>query len=244
MKIIEQNGVFFPDDVKTDHQKFIIGSEIHKKYMKQILQTLAGFHEFAENNNIIYSLVAGSLMGYFWNKDIMPWDDDIDIMLGEKDYFLVKEKLWEAGSHMDMPKFNWGWKSKLWRKTSICGKDYVFSPNNISYKKPTKKEERHLLKIIPINNLERNCAGGLDIALCKRLKNGKYREFWIPGRTCCGPTDNFNKDLCPLVSFAGITTRAIVKSFATPYLDKVYGKNWAIPSHPRIKRFYNAEDYR
>ena len=91
MNIISHKGVFFPDNIKTPHQEFKVGSDIHKKFMRETLQTLVDFHEFAENNNILYSISGGSLMGYFWNKDIMPWDDDIDIMLGEKDYFWVKE---------------------------------------------------------------------------------------------------------------------------------------------------------
>ena len=85
--------------------------------------------------------------------------------------------------------------------------------------------------------------GGLDVGLCKRLKDGKHKEFWTRNRSCCGPTDNFNEELCPLVSFAGITTRAIVRNIVEPHLNEIYGKNWVIPSHPTIKHLYNAEDY-
>lgn len=240
MKIIEHNGTFFPEGTKTPHQNLLAGSEIYKKYIKDMIQTLADFHEFAEQNNILYSLSGGSLMGYYWNKDIMPWDDDIDVMVGEDDYFWLKKRLWDNGQPMEIPKFNTGWNSRFWRKITVCGKNYEFSTNHLN----EGLSQNHLFKIIPISDFKKNRAGGLDVGLCGRLKNGKHKEYWTPGRTCCGPTNNFDKKLCPIVSFAGVTTRAIKRSFAQPYLDEIYGKSWVIPSHPKIKHLYNLKDYR
>ncbi len=49
--------------------------------------------EFLENNNIDYCIEAGALLGYRRHFGIIPWDNDIDIMIFREGYFKLKKLL-------------------------------------------------------------------------------------------------------------------------------------------------------
>ena len=51
---------------------------------------LVKFHDFCVNNNLKYSLVAGSLLGAVRHKGFIPWDDDIDVGMPRRDYEKLK----------------------------------------------------------------------------------------------------------------------------------------------------------
>ena len=63
--------------------KNTISSKEHKKILTQILLYIS---QIAEKNNINYSLIGGSLIGAIRNGGIIPWDDDIDIILDVENY--------------------------------------------------------------------------------------------------------------------------------------------------------------
>ena len=50
------------------------------------LNSLLAFHQFCEENDIKYSVAAGSLIGVVRHKGFIPWDDDIDVYLLREDY--------------------------------------------------------------------------------------------------------------------------------------------------------------
>ena len=50
---------------------------------KSILEEL---HSFCKQNGLKYSLAYGSLLGAVRHKDMIPWDDDIDVMMPRKDF--------------------------------------------------------------------------------------------------------------------------------------------------------------
>ena len=60
-----------------------IGLEELKKLQLDILLAV---HEFCVNNNIEYSLAAGTLIGAIRHKGYIPWDDDIDILMTRPNY--------------------------------------------------------------------------------------------------------------------------------------------------------------
>ncbi len=50
------------------------------------LDILLSFHQFCVENDIKYSLAAGSLIGAVRHKGFIPWDDDIDVYLMRDQY--------------------------------------------------------------------------------------------------------------------------------------------------------------
>ena len=50
------------------------------------LEIMKDVHQFCMDNNIVYSLLDGSLIGAIRHKGFIPWDDDIDIVLRRPDY--------------------------------------------------------------------------------------------------------------------------------------------------------------
>lgn len=53
---------------------------------KIMIELLEYFDRICRENNIKYSLIGGSLIGAIRHKGIIPWDDDIDVILTKKEY--------------------------------------------------------------------------------------------------------------------------------------------------------------
>ena len=60
-----------------------ISLEEHKKIM---LNILIEFAKFCDEHNLMYYLDAGTLIGAVRHKGFIPWDDDIDVNMPQKDY--------------------------------------------------------------------------------------------------------------------------------------------------------------
>ena len=61
------------------------GSELRLLQYK-MLDELTFLDKICKENNIPYTLVCGSVLGAIRHKGFIPWDDDADIALLEKDY--------------------------------------------------------------------------------------------------------------------------------------------------------------
>lgn len=51
-----------------------------------LVDILIHFDEFCERNNLQYYAFAGTLLGTIRHKGIIPWDDDIDVVMPREDY--------------------------------------------------------------------------------------------------------------------------------------------------------------
>lgn len=77
----------------------------------ELLAMLVAFDAYCRDNDLDYSLIAGSLLGAIRNGEIIPWDDDGDVCLPRPDYerlmasaddFQKKTGYFLRG-HFDMP---------------------------------------------------------------------------------------------------------------------------------------------
>ena len=53
---------------------------------KVMLNILVEFAKFCDEHNLRYYLDAGTLIGAVRHKGFIPWDDDIDVNMPQKDY--------------------------------------------------------------------------------------------------------------------------------------------------------------
>ena len=212
----------------SSHQRISVISDDMKKLRKSLLQTLEVFHKYSLDNNILYSLHGGSLMGYYWNKKMIPWDDDIDVIVRLQDIQLIN-KLWESGKPIKAKKYNRGYDNKLTRIIKLYDKKYEIMKNIPSGIKT-------LFKLRPIeNDCYKNVPGGIDIIYCMITHDGYMIDSWTPTRPAPGPLPNDKPEKFPIVDFNGIKTRAILKKYGEPFLNTVYSPKWKIKYHPRIK---------
>lgn len=63
----------------------------------EMLLLLKEFHKLCKENDIKYSLHAGTLLGAIREKGFIPWDDDIDVALTREEYNKLLETLKRRG---------------------------------------------------------------------------------------------------------------------------------------------------
>ena len=68
-----------------------------KKLQDKILEIMVYIDEFCEKWDIDYCLMAGSALGARRHEGFIPWDDDIDIYMTEKDYSKFRKKFMKYG---------------------------------------------------------------------------------------------------------------------------------------------------
>ncbi len=62
-----------------------------EKAKTSLFEILIEFASFCEEHNLCYFLAYGTLLGAVRHQGFIPWDDDIDVMMPEKDYLKLKE---------------------------------------------------------------------------------------------------------------------------------------------------------
>ena len=83
---------FGPSDT-TGKLKNQVKSELYNSTIKkvtkdtvvQMYQLARDFHDVAEKNGLFYWIIGGTLIGAIRHQGIIPWDDDIDIGIRDKD---------------------------------------------------------------------------------------------------------------------------------------------------------------
>lgn len=108
----------------------ITDTKIIQKLLHQLLQD---FHKICEENNLVYTLEFGTLLGAIRHGDIIPWDDDVDVSMPRPDYEkfiqIMKEKNYEGLVLFESSCKNYIYPyAKLGRKNTI-----LYEPYNLKY---------------------------------------------------------------------------------------------------------------
>ena len=91
-KLHTTNSKFFNEHPKNSHLDARYGKidlSIAEK-QKTLKHLLSIFSKHCENNSIKSIIMHGSLIGFYFNKCMLPWDDDIDMIICDKE---SKQKL-------------------------------------------------------------------------------------------------------------------------------------------------------
>lgn len=57
------------------------------KHKKILVETMKAFIAFCDKNNLKYYACAGTCLGAIRHNGIIPWDDDVDVLMPREDYF-------------------------------------------------------------------------------------------------------------------------------------------------------------
>ena len=66
-----------------------------KEKHDKMLKALVVFDKYCRDNDILYSLADGTLLGALRHGDFVPWDDDADVMMNKKEYLKLRNSLTE-----------------------------------------------------------------------------------------------------------------------------------------------------
>ena len=215
-----KHGTWIPDNLKSDHQKLNVPSPELDIYQDKQIETLDAWHNFTIEHNILYTLYAGSLIGFYRTGYMIPWDDDIDVVVRPMDLKKL-EYLWNGGKKNKIS--NKDWKR---REIQLNGKTYTML-------KFVQDEEKKWFKIRNLDHTGKD-VGGIDIWICSDNFRVQSHDHWI----CPGPTDASDPSDFPISRFRSpnniANARIPKKSIAKSYLSKTYG-NWEKPVYPGSK---------
>lgn len=95
---------------------------------KELLNLLESFEQLCVQNNIKYSLGFGSMLGAVRNHGIIPWDDDIDVIIDRHNYYLL-ENVIKLSKNFELIKNT---KESLWiprlRRPSGVANKFSYTP--------------------------------------------------------------------------------------------------------------------
>lgn len=105
-----------------------------KEQKKLMLDMLKYIDSVCRKNGIKYSLIGGSLIGAVRNQGYIPWDDDIDIILTEKNFRKLVDILDKETGRYQTFKYGkecekMGFRKLIDTKTHVLESDFAFDPD-------------------------------------------------------------------------------------------------------------------
>ncbi len=122
---------------------------LNKNQLYGTKELLVHFIDFTKKNKVDYFIIAGSLIGCIRNGGLLPFDDDIDVAVFEKDIYLI-EKYKDPQFYFEKATYGFGYKFK--KKDSDLFIDIMIF----------EKDKENPKKYKIINNLWKNEAIYLD----------------------------------------------------------------------------------
>lgn len=208
-------------------------SDIFNQYMDVMLNNLQLWHEFANDNDIIYTLIASNLISHYCSGGMLPWEDDIDLSVRERDWKKLVSMYNELELAHDIIDKYPG-MCTLFRPKALPGTELVLCRCRAPGKMKVVNLDR--FKFYDQRPVPKGMRG-IDISCAIEVSNSYIESFWAYRRfypVCPGPGDWMSADECPEVQFSGVTTRAIQPDFGYPYLINRYGTKWDAMIQPRL----------
>ena len=213
--ILSFNDTLYPVNIRTDHCKLEIGCDKHIEIMIELFFLLDVFHKYSKEKQFFYSITAGSILGHYKMGSLLPWDDDIDIVVPFSQFMHIKD-LWN--NTPDKEKNVWD-KNWTYKKIKINSYDIVI----------LKLNGKNFYKLkLNVNSIERRGQyqldiGGLDIF----SPNGFQQTLSSELKT----TILENKEKYHLGYFCNIETYLLKRDTAELLLNEMYPR-WREMKHP------------
>ena len=205
-------------NIFSSHQeivdKFTDYTDVH--ILNKIRNLLKDIHQLFEANNIKYMIDGGTLLGAVRHNDIIPWDDDGDIVIfnddgnGERKLLSLTITLRNMG--YGLSKFWGGYRIYYLNGEDISFQDKNWTWNNRDIEKIDKMSVSHKYPFVDIFFIENS-----DDLYIFSYKN--VRDVW--------PSFYHNKsDVFPLQEYKFDSFSLLGPKNPEPYLTRGYGNDW------------------
>jgi len=215
--IISLNNLLYPANIKTDHLKLEIGCSKYIEIMTELLFLLDIFHNYSKHKQFFYSITAGSILGYYKIGSILPWDDDIDIVVPFSQFMHTKD-LWNNTSNKE--KNIW---DKNWTYKNIKMNSYDIILLKLNYKNFYKLK-------LNINSIEKSGQYQLDIG---GLDIFNPDEFIQPLSNKLKTTILDNEENYYTGQFCNVETCLLKQNTSELLLNQMYPR-WREMKHPKL----------
>jgi hypothetical protein len=214
---IEINGTKCPTNIKTQHQKYVLGSKEHINISIELFFLLKIFHEYCESNNILYSISYGNLLGLERENDMLLFDDDIDLFVAKKDARFLQKLWFEHGRAKIIFDNRW-----VYKNIKLGSYDIILI------------KHRRSLNFFKIKLNDSFHAGQKDIG-------GVDITYLLGNNDCFGTNLHFLRN-CEndirtyrIVDYGPVKTMCFIPSLCMKVLNTSYGDKWNERIHPNLK---------
>ncbi|MFC1665504.1 LicD family protein [Pseudomonadota bacterium] len=212
--------------LKSQHQQLSVHTNDLKlnpkyiAYVAKLLFLLSLWHTFTLKNNIFYTISSGSLVGYFWGKCPILWDDDVDLLMRNKDWVHM-EAMWSSNHDRPIRIWDDNWQFKLVTIHNI----------ELQLLRCTFNQDWFKLRLNEPFYENQIDIGGIDLGRIV-MYEGYHRGSFDPDVDFyAGPTDNDLPSDFPIVPYGPIETRAVKPSIGENWLDRCYTRQWRMKKH-------------